>query len=122
MRLLLNMNLPRALAAGLSDFGHECRHAGEIGLAEADDSDIIDTARASGEVILTHDLDYGLLLAFSGQSSPSVVILRLRNMSVSRAVARLLEVLNAAAEALHKGAVVVVDEATTRIRRLPIRE
>jgi predicted nuclease of predicted toxin-antitoxin system len=36
-------------------------------------------AKAGGEVIVTHDLDYGHLLAFSGEADQSVIIFRLRN-------------------------------------------
>ena len=65
MKFLLNMNLPRRLSGFLSEAGHTCRHAGDIGLAETPDRDIIVVAQGTGEVILTHDLDYGGLLAFS---------------------------------------------------------
>lgn len=35
-------------------------------------------AGRNSETILTHDLDYGHLLAFSGETAPSVIIFRLR--------------------------------------------
>ena len=79
MRFLLNMNLPRALSILLAAHGHICRHAGDIGPARASDVAILDAAKRNQEAIVTHDLDYGHLLAFSGESSPSVVILRVRN-------------------------------------------
>jgi len=74
MRFLLNMNGPRGLGRRLTESGHVYRHVGDIGMARARDSAIVEKARESGEVIVTHDLDYGYLLAFSGQQSPSVII------------------------------------------------
>jgi predicted nuclease of predicted toxin-antitoxin system len=71
MKFLLNMNMPRSLAKRLQDKGYLCRHAGDIGLSYAEDWEIIEEARRQGEIILTHDLDYGRLLAFTRQSSPS---------------------------------------------------
>jgi len=68
------MNLSRELGRLLEIQGHAWRHARDAGLGEATDSTIVEIAKANGEVILTHDLDYGHLLAFSGDARPSVVI------------------------------------------------
>jgi predicted nuclease of predicted toxin-antitoxin system len=64
------MNLSRELGRLLESQGHTWRHARDAGLAEAADSAIVEIAKANGEVILTHDLDYGHLLAFSGFDAP----------------------------------------------------
>jgi len=71
MKWLLNMNIPRRLKRFLELAGQECRHVGDIGLEHANDWDIVQEAAQQNEVILTHDLDYGRLLAFSW---PSVVL------------------------------------------------
>ena len=42
-------------------------------MERASDAEILTTAKAESECVLTHDLDYGQLLAFSGESAPSVV-------------------------------------------------
>jgi predicted nuclease of predicted toxin-antitoxin system len=80
MNFLLNMNVNRDMAAQLKKRGHVCRHAGDVGMARATDAEIVAEAKKTREVILTHDLDYGHLLAFSGEEGPSVVILRLRDL------------------------------------------
>ena len=54
--------------------GHSSRHVGDMGKTEALDREIIAEAQRSKEVIITHDLDYGRLLAFSRESTPSVII------------------------------------------------
>jgi hypothetical protein len=50
----------------------------------------------------------------------AVVLFRLRSAQTTRIIDRLREVLNPAARALEKGAVVIVEEERVRIRRLPI--
>lgn len=37
MKFLLNMNVPRGLSKRLTAEGHECRHVGDIGMAQASD-------------------------------------------------------------------------------------
>lgn len=120
MRFLLNMNLPRKLCRLLAEAGHVCRHCGDVGLARAADPAIVEMARAHGEAVLTHDLDYGGVLAFSGQASPSVVIFRLRNTNCENLRDRLLGVWPQVSRPLAEGAIVVIEDAAVRIRALPI--
>ena len=120
MRFLLNMNLPRALGARLATGGHVCRHVGDVSMATASDRGIVEEAKRTGEVIVTHDLDYGGLLAFAADPLPSVVILRLRNTHVDNLFARIRDALPQAEAALREGAIVVLEDAAIRVRRLPI--
>lgn len=120
MNFLLNMNLSRQLGRLLETEGHGWRHVRDLGLARAQDREILALAQASGEVILTHDLDYGHLLAFSGDVRPSVVIFRRRNIHPSA----LFEVMKRNwpewEPTLEAGALVIVEDAAARIRLLPI--
>ena len=120
MRFLLNMNLSRELGRLLEAQGHTWRHARDAGLAEAADSAIVEIAKASDEVILTHDLDYGHLRAFSGDDRPSVVIFRRRNALPSVLFEALMRVWGEVGPALEAGALVLLEDASVRIRRLPI--
>ncbi len=120
MKFLLNMNLPRELGTLLKSKGHEWRHAGDVSLGDAKDSVIVQQARASGEVIVTHDLDYGHLLAFSGENSPSVIIFRVRNTRVEHLFSRLTLAWSEIERPLAEGAIIAMEDATLRIRRLPI--
>jgi predicted nuclease of predicted toxin-antitoxin system len=122
MRFLLNMNVPRELGRRLIDEGHDCRHVGDIGMAQASDLAITENARANGEVILTHDLDYGYLLAFSGESVPSVVIFRLHDTHPDNLLTRLMSTWHEIEAPLLEGAIVVMEDAAVRIRRLPITQ
>jgi predicted nuclease of predicted toxin-antitoxin system len=73
VKFLLNMNQARQLAQNLASLGHEARHAADIGMARAADAEILALAKDQAECVLTHDLDYGQILAFSGDRAPSVV-------------------------------------------------
>jgi|SRR5579863_621992 len=114
------MNLPRELGRKLATQGHEWRHASDIGMARAADADILAMARGQGECILTHDLDYGQLLAFSGDPTPSVVIYRLRRVSADLMFRRMADAWSEIQEALTAGAIVIIEESATRVRRLPV--
>lgn len=120
MKFLLDMNLPRSLGKRLEEAGHECRHVGDLGLSQAKDMDIMAEAKENQEVILTHDLDFGHLLAFSGDMVPSVIIFRLRDCHPVQLFARLSAVLPAIDEPLREGAITILEDAAVRIRRLPI--
>ena len=121
MKFLLNMNMSRELGKLLVSQGHEYRHVGDIGLARAEDIDIVAEAKEKQEIILTHDLDYGNLLAFSGELVPSVIIFRLRNTQPKNMFIRLINTWPKIQLPLIKGAIVILEDATLRIRELPIR-
>jgi len=71
-----------------------------------------------GASILTHDLDYGKILYFSGMTSPSVIILRLRDVSVEHVGAVLRHILPRLENDLRAGAIVTVEEGSVRVRSL----
>ncbi len=71
-------------------------------------------------VIVTFDLDFGEIAAFSRERPVSVVVFRLRDTRTPHVIDRLRAVLASAHDALAAGAVVSVEESRHRIRRLPI--
>ena len=84
------------------------------------DSDILAKARAEGRVLLTHDLDFGELLAASEGNLPSVIIFRLRDMRAENVNSHLFGILEKQSSALEKGVVCSVSEGKVRIRALPL--
>lgn len=120
MKFLLNMNLPRELGRRLTMHGHASRHVGDLGMARASDAAIILEAKTKQEIIVTHDLDYGNLLAFSGETSPSVIIFRVRNTHPTSLFNRMIKVWAEIDKPLREGAIVVLEDAALRIRKLPI--
>jgi predicted nuclease of predicted toxin-antitoxin system len=91
-----------------------------LGCRGASDAEILIEAKSRAECVITHDLDYGQLLAFSGDSAPSVLIFRLRRADVALLRERIRASWHDIEGALAIGAVVIVEEADTRMRRLPI--
>ena len=67
MRILIDMNLSPRWTAVLNGSGFEAAHWSSLGAATAPDIEIMAFARAGGYVILTHDLDFGAILAATGE-------------------------------------------------------
>lgn len=57
MKFLLNMNVAPQLGKKLIGVEHSCRHVKDIGMARAEDTEIIKIAKAHQEVIIPHNLD-----------------------------------------------------------------
>ncbi|MGC9346621.1 MAG: DUF5615 family PIN-like protein [Anaerolineae bacterium] len=120
MKFLGDMGISPQSIAFLREQGVEAVHLHELGLGRLPDVDIVDKAQNEGYIILTHDLDFGELLALSRASVPTVVIFRLQNMR-PRNVNRYLQILiTEHQDALEKGAILTVSEGRIRIRELPI--
>jgi predicted nuclease of predicted toxin-antitoxin system len=120
MRLLLDMNLSPRLCAPLAAGGHQVEHWSEVGDPRAPDEEIMGWARQQGAVVVTHDLDFGAILAATGGNAPSVIQLRTQNLAPEQIAPRLIEALDQLEPALAAGALVVVDEARARARVLPL--
>ncbi len=121
MKFLLNMNIPRSFGIKLMQNGCEYRHVGDIGMFQSDDIDIVQFAKENEEIIVTHDLDYGNILAFSGDSSPSVITFRLRNSHPDNLFYRMIIEWEEIKSHLLKGAIVIIEDSALRIRDLPIQ-
>jgi len=108
MKFLLNMNISGQLGERLNADGHQCRHVRDIGMAKSADVEIVLEAKSRNEVIITHDLDYGELIAFSGEVSPSVIIFRLRNTSLENLYAKIINLWTVIEKPLLEGSIVVM--------------
>ncbi|MCS6910075.1 MAG: DUF5615 family PIN-like protein [Anaerolineales bacterium] len=121
MKFLANMGISPLTVAFLRREGHDALHLHEAGLNILPDSLVLRKARDEDRILLTSDLDFADLLAASGETLPTVVIFRLRNMSPD-SVNRHLEMLLAQYSAeLEQGVIVSVAEDHVRVRRLPIK-
>lgn len=85
-------------AASLREAGHDAVHLRDKGLLKMEDPDILQKARTEDRIVLTFDLDFGDLLAASGEKLPSVIIFRLRNQTPSSVRPRLFEIIWRASE------------------------
>jgi predicted nuclease of predicted toxin-antitoxin system len=73
MKIVIDMNISPDLVSILKDNGFEAIHWLTIGATNAPDREIIAWAKNNNYVILTHDLDFGTILAVSQASAPSVI-------------------------------------------------
>lgn len=81
------------------------------GLQRLPDDDIFAKAIAEKRIVITFDLDFGEIVALSGDSLNSVIVFRLRNARPEHVIARLEVVLEESERALLEGAVVMVEES-----------
>jgi len=120
MRLLVDMNLSPEWVAVLQRAGWDAIHWSTVGNPRAQDAEIMAWARARKHVILTHDLDFGTLLALTRSGSPSVIQVRTQDVTPGAIAALVVGALRQFEDALEKGALIVLDEARARARVLPL--
>jgi predicted nuclease of predicted toxin-antitoxin system len=77
-------------------------------------------ARDNGYFVFTHDLDFSALLAMSHAAGPSVLQVRTQDVLPESIGEHVVEVLRTHGPALDRGAVVTIDETSSRVRILPI--
>ncbi len=120
MKLLLDQGTPRSAATILRRTGFDAVHTGEIGLAEAEDSEIIRRAASEDRVVITLDADFHSHLALTQARHPSVIRIRIEGLRAEEFCRLLQNVLNQCAEDLKSGAMVSVNDFQIRVRRLPV--
>jgi predicted nuclease of predicted toxin-antitoxin system len=121
VRLLVDENLSPRLIPLLVDQGHDAVHVAELGLASASDEDVFAAAVQSNRTILSADTDFGTLLASTKAEAPSVILLRRQsNRSVPEVAALIQANIDAIADPIEAGSVVVLEESRIRIRQLPL--
>jgi len=121
MRFLADMGISQAVAEWLRSSGHEVLHLRDEGLHRLPNGEIFLKAVRETRIVLTFDLDFGEILALVGQQRVSIILFRLHNTRSINVIGRLKAVLRDSFEPLEQGAIVVVEEARHRIRRLPLR-
>ena len=121
MRLLIDMNLSPLWVEAFEEHGFEASHWSRVGDPGAPDHEIIAWARKENCVVFTHDLDFSRLLALTQAKGPSVIQLRSQSVLPDRAGPLVFAALGQHAELLEKGALVVIDPATSRARILSIK-
>ena len=120
MKILIDMNLSPAWCQVLRARGFVCRHWSDIGDPRASDAVLLKWAKDNDFVVLTHDLDFGALLAASQAHRPSVVQIRTQDVMPEAMERLILDVLRKYRTELDAGALIVVDETRLRVRILPL--
>jgi predicted nuclease of predicted toxin-antitoxin system len=122
MKFPADMGISPKTSLFLAEEGHDAVHLHECGMDCSSDTAILETARNERRVLLTHDLDFGDLMAASGAGLPSVIVFRLRNMHPEMVNRNLREVIHHHQDALVRGAVISVSDGQIRVRLLPVKE
>jgi len=120
LKVLIDMNLSPKLAQILKNHGIEAIHWKDVGPLEAPDEEILFWAKKRNFIVITHDLDFGAILAATKTNAPSVVQIRTLNVTPEIIGPKLVKLLRKFREILERGALVVVDERKARVRILPL--
>lgn len=120
MKLLVDMNLSPRWADFLNTAGWEAEHWSTVGRGNALDSEIMAYAAAHDCVVLTHDMDFSAILAATHGDKPSVVQLRIDDVSPLVAGPPVIEALRHMKSELEAGAVLTVGPHRSRVRLLPL--
>lgn len=121
MRFLADMGISPDTVRFLASIGHDAVHLSEQGLHRMPDPEILQKARDERRILLTHDLDFGDLMAASEAQLPSVIIFRLHNMQPAVVNHYLQGVIADFQRSLDSGTIISVTEGRIRSRQLPIR-
>ena len=121
MKLLVDMNLSPDWVAIITQAGWDAVHWSNVGNPRAIDSEIMAWAEQNGWVVFTHDLDFGTLLALTQAEGPSVIQVRTQDVAPLAIGKLVVNALRQFEPALEKGALIVLDEAHSRARVLPLK-
>jgi len=120
VRIVIDMSLSPVWVEYLAAHGVSSEHWSNLGAGTAPDRTIMDFARRRGDVVFTHDLDFGNILAVTHALGPSVVQVRTQD-PVPIAVGK--QVVSAIVEYepyLARGALITIEPDKTRVRILPL--
>jgi predicted nuclease of predicted toxin-antitoxin system len=120
MKLLVDMNLSPRWVDLLGKAGFDAAHWSKLGPSTASDVQIMTFARLNGYVVLTHDLDFGAILAATQGTKPSVVQIRSENVGPQVIGQLVIDALLQMTAELERGALLTIDPSRARLRVLPL--
>jgi len=91
-----------------------------MGDPRADDSVLMEWARANDHVVFTHDLVFGAALALTQGESLSVIQVRTQDVTPAHLETMVIAALRQYESLLEAGALIVLDEGKSRVRILPL--
>ena len=120
MKILIDMNLSPLWVDAISRAGFDAMHWSEVGKANATDREIMAFAISGDYVVLTHDLDFGGILAATHGQKPSVVQIRAEDLSFDAIGKPVVAALTQMRTQLEAGALLTIDVGRNRLRLLPL--
>lgn len=122
MKIVIDMNLSPDWVPVLRLAGHTVTHWASIGSPCATDREILAWAREHGQIVFTHDLDFGAILAATDADSPSVIQIRTQDPTPDACGQIVAQILRRYVDVLATGALISVDKDQARVRLLPMRQ
>ena len=96
-------------------------HWSTLGAKNVTDSEIMAYTGANDSIVVTHDLDFGAILAETHGEKPSVVQIRAEDVSPDKIALQVITALRQMESDLEEGALLTVDPDRTRLRLLPLQ-
>ena len=120
MRFLGDMCVDVRIVKWLCENRHDATHLRDQGLHRMPNGEIFDKAIRENRIVITFDLDFGEIAALTEGRKASVILFRLKNTRTPYVIERLSSAIEAFADALEKGAIVIVEDTRYRVRYFPI--
>ncbi len=117
MKLLADQDVYATTIQFLLGLGHDVVPVAQIGLAQADEADLLRVAGQQGRIFVTRDRDFGGLV-FVGGIGRGVIYLRMLPSTLAAVHAELERVLKLYTEPELRSAFVVVEPSRHRYRNL----
>ena len=120
MIVLIDMSLPPVWVPFLGERAISSLHWSGVGPYDAADEVIFQHAIDHDEIVFTHDLDFGTLLAYTKSRKPSVIQARVQDPSPERIGGAVIAALEQFREMLLQGVILTILPSCTRVRILPL--
>jgi predicted nuclease of predicted toxin-antitoxin system len=120
MKILIDMNLSPRWVRFFFAANIEAVHWSAVGSANAADTEIMAYAKLNDFLVLTHDLDFGSILAATRSDKPSVIQIRMGDVSPDHSAALVISAVQKLSAELEKGALLTIDPKKSRLRILPL--
>lgn len=120
MKFVADIGISPGAVIFLRALGYDAVHLIELQLHRLSDPEIIAKAQREERIVLTHDLDFGDLMAASGDVLPSVIIFRLADMRPQNVNDHLRLIVVQYQKVLEAGAILSVTQSRVRVRVLPL--
>ena|SRR5205823_857789 len=117
MKFLADQDVYGVTIRFLIGLAHDVVPVAKLGLAQAEDAELLRVAHQQGRIFLTRDRDFGALVFVAG-SGPGVIYLRILPSTQNAVHAELTRVLGLYSESELQAAFVVIEPGRHRIRKL----
>ena len=120
LRILIDMNLSPQWEILFKKNGVVSVHWSKVGDSQAKDQVIMEWAKQNRYIVFTNDLDFGTMLALTQTMAPSVIQMRTQNVLPEYLGKTVIAVIKQYKSELVKGALIVIDDVSNRLRILPL--